>query len=811
MFRGRYLNGEADFKASLIRWRPHRHARLDRGQRPNSPRRFHEGIRKQNLAKDVYKDEKNAEMIRKLESLEVKDGKIILKVRAKGDAPSPVRRPPRRMSLSRSWLRRRTASPRANRRRREPQGDEPKTEAQPAATESATPKTRMKRHETTMIAGDSIDLRSTKPEGHHMIRHSRMLVAVLVFDTRHWAWSLVAAGASRRTRPKKVASVEGITEYRLDNGLRVLLFPDPTRPKVTVNLTVLVGSRHEGYGETGMAHLLEHMVFKGTPTHPDIPGAMKERGAQFNGSTWRRSDQLLRDFARHRSRTSSSPSGSRPTAWSIARSRPRTSRPSFPWCATSLNRAKTRPSACCRSGWRRSPTSGTTTASRRSATAPTSSACRSTTCGPSTRSFTSPTTPCWSSPASSTKRKHLNISRNILALCPGPTASSPRPTPKSRRKTASVRSRFAGWATSGLVGLALSRSGRLACRVPRGGNPGQHPRVRAVGAALQGPGRVEDGHAASRPGPRPATIRARSRSSPSVNTKDPATLEKVRDVMLSVLDDVARSGVTQEEVDRARQKILKNRELAAADPNRIAVELSEWGAQGDWRLYFLNRDRIEQVTPAQVKEVADKYFGTSNRTVGFFIPTAKAERTPIPAVPDIAKLVDGYTGRQIKAESSETADVDPLAIEARVQRPEPIAGVKLAFLPKKTRGESVQLRLTLHYGNAENLKGLNEAASFLQPLMSRETKSLNRQQIQDALDKNFARLGWRRHGQGPARRRRRRRRRPGQRQLLGPDQARQPRRRPRNPPPDPPGADPAGQRVRGDEKRADRRTRTGPL
>ena len=140
-----------------------------------------------------------------------------------------------------------------------------------------------------------------------------------------------------------------------------------------------------------------------------------------------------------------------------------------------------------------------------------------------------------------------------------------------------------------------------------------------------------------------------------VNTKDLAALEKVRDVMLSVVEEVARSGVTQEEVDRARQKILKNRELAAADPNRIAVELSEWAAQGDWRLYFLNRDRIEQVTPAQVKEVADKYFTTSNRTVGFFVPTAKPERTPIPAVPDIAKLVDGYTGRQIEGRvSSET-------------------------------------------------------------------------------------------------------------------------------------------------------------
>src|SRR5580693_4546030 len=117
-----------------------------------------------------------------------------------------------------------------------------------------------------------------------MNRHFRMLI-ILFFS--HAALGLVcAAGAQASDAPQKVAAVEGITEYRLNNGLRVLLFPDPTRPKVTVNLTVLVGSRHEGYGETGMAHLLEHMVFKGTPTHPDIPGAMKERGAQFNGSTW---------------------------------------------------------------------------------------------------------------------------------------------------------------------------------------------------------------------------------------------------------------------------------------------------------------------------------------------------------------------------------------------------------------------------------------------------------------------------------------------------------------------------------------------
>src|SRR5712664_135475 len=85
--------------------------------------------------------------------------------------------------------------------------------------------------------------------------------------------------------PRKVAAVEGVAEYRLANGARVLLFPEASRPTITVNMTVLVGSRHEGYGETGMAHLLEHMVFKGTPTFPNVPKALRDHGASFNGTT----------------------------------------------------------------------------------------------------------------------------------------------------------------------------------------------------------------------------------------------------------------------------------------------------------------------------------------------------------------------------------------------------------------------------------------------------------------------------------------------------------------------------------------------
>ena len=97
---------------------------------------------------------------------------------------------------------------------------------------------------------------------------------------------LASMSAAVAAPAKKIESIEGITEYRLDNGLQVLLCPDPSKPTVTVNLTIFVGSRQEGYGETGMAHLLEHMLFKGTPTHTQIPKELHDRGAHYNGTTW---------------------------------------------------------------------------------------------------------------------------------------------------------------------------------------------------------------------------------------------------------------------------------------------------------------------------------------------------------------------------------------------------------------------------------------------------------------------------------------------------------------------------------------------
>jgi zinc protease len=537
---------------------------------------------------------------------------------------------------------------------------------------------------------------------------------------------------------RKVAAVEGITEYQLDNGLKVLLFPDASSPKVTVNLTIFVGSRHEGYGETGMAHLLEHMVFKGTPTHPDIPAAMKERGAQFNGTTSEdrtnyfetlpSSDANL-EFAvkLEADRMINSPIKAEDlaTEFSVVRNE-------FELGENSPENVLSQRMTAVAYEWHNY---GKSTIGNRSdiERVPVDNL------RAFYKKFYQPDNAMLVVAGKFDEQKAMGYINKYFGTLPRPDRKLPatytEEPPQDGERIVTLRR----VGDVGLVGVLY--------HVPSGAHP-EFPAVQLLARILgdEPSGRLYKALVDTKKASRVMTF-ARAMHDPGViemgaevNTKDLATLEKVREVMISVIDEVIHSGVSQEEVDRARQKILKDRELAAADPNRIAIALSNWAAQGDWRLYFIDRDRVEKITPAQVQEVAVKYLTPSNRTVGYFIPSAKPERTPVSPSPEIAKIVEGYKGRGAQS-SGESFDVSPLAIEARIQRPQPIEGVRLALLPKKTRGDSVHVALSLRYGTAESLRGKGEAGSFLSGLMARGTKNLSRQQIQDVLDKNFAQLG----------------------------------------------------------------------
>src|SRR5262249_2697100 len=159
-----------------------------------------------------------------------------------------------------------------------------------------------------------------------------------------------------------------------------------------------------------------------------------------------------------------------------------------------------------------------------------------------------------------------------------------------------------------------------------------------------------------------------------------------------------------------------------------------------WRLFFLHRDRLAKVTPQDVSRVAKSYLRRANRTVGMYIPSDQAERAAIPATPAVADLVKHYQGTKAMA-AGEAFEPTPANIEKRVQRAALPVGLKIAMLPRKTRGESVVLNLTLHYGSEESLKGHTSATQFVAPMLARGTTKQTRQQIKDQLD----RLGVRYH------------------------------------------------------------------
>src|SRR4029079_2873860 len=206
-------------------------------------------------------------------------------------------------------------------------------------------------------------------------------------------------------------------------------------------------------------------------------------------------------------------------------------------------------------------------------------------------------------------------------------------------------------------------------------------------------------------------------------------------------ESTAKQPITAEEVERARTKYLKNFELTAADPEKVGVALSEAIALGDWRLFFLKRDRIRTIKAEDVQRVSSSYFIPDNRTLGLFIPTAQPHRAPAPALVDVAPMVKGYKGDAAIAQG-EVFDATPQNIDSRTQRAQLPGGMKVALLPKRTRGATVNARLVLHFGDEQSLMGTPPVGGVTGYLLNRRAGGLTRQQIQDEFDKLKARVSF---------------------------------------------------------------------
>jgi zinc protease len=544
------------------------------------------------------------------------------------------------------------------------------------------------------------------------------------------------AAAPKPAAPVMITSVEGITEYQLENGLRVLLFPDPSKQTFTVNITYLVGSKHENYGETGMAHLLEHLVFKGTPKYPfNIMKELQERGASFNGTTFT-------DRTNYFETLSASEENLR---WTLEMEADR--------MINSYISAKDLESEM--TVVRNEFESGENSPVRVLLQRIMSGAYDWHNYGKSTigaradienvpierlqafyRTYYQPDNAVLIVAGKFDPIKTLEMINEYYGVIPRPEREIPvfytrDPIQDGERTVTVKRVGDVQW-----LGMAHKVSS------------GTHPDFASISVLSEILGNSPSGRMYKN---MVETKKASSIFVSDFQFKEPGlifsfaqltkdmSLEEARKAMIQAYAEIKTKPITQEELDRAKTSILKQIELNLNNPDRIGVAMSEFIAMGDWRLFFIHRDRIEQLTVEEVNRVALHYFKEDNRTVGMFIPTENPDRSEIPADPNVAEMVAGYVGKAAVA-SGEEFDPSPKNIESRTTRSVLDNGMKVAYLPKKTRGESVQVRMTLRFGDETNLKNRGTAGSYAGRMLTRGTSAYTRQQIQDEFDRLKARV-----------------------------------------------------------------------
>lgn len=527
----------------------------------------------------------------------------------------------------------------------------------------------------------------------------------------------------------KITSVEGITQYRFANGLEVLLAPDPSKPQIVVNITYLVGSRHENYGETGMAHLLEHMLFKGSKKHPKITDEFTQRGAQWNASTsndrtnyyetftasdanldWAlgiEADRMLNSFIRKEDLATEMPVVR--NEFEIGENDPTNILTERIISTMYLWHNYGKATIGARSDIENVPI-------------------------PRLQAF---------------YRNHYQPDNAVLTVAGR----------IDEAKTLAMISKHFGRIAKparklqNLYTQEPVQDGERVVKLERVGD------IQAVMAGFHVPSLAHADYAltvlltdvlANTPSGRlhkalVETKMATSVSSYSQEYRDPSalllwaelrkehSLDEARALFVKTLEGFAANPVTAEEVERARSKQLKYIDLTMNNSVNLAMQLSEAIGAGDWRLFFLNRDRLRNATAGDVQRVALTYLKPSNRTLGVFVPMQKPDRIEVPVVADVGGVLQDYKGEPPIAKG-EAFDPTPEVIEKRVKRTELPGGMKMALLAKKTRGETVSAQLVFRYGDENNLKGQRTNAQMVGGLLMRGTKGKSREQLREAID-----------------------------------------------------------------------------
>lgn len=542
------------------------------------------------------------------------------------------------------------------------------------------------------------------------------------------------AKASAPAAVVKGPTVEGITQYTLANGLKVLLFPDASQPTATVNITYHVGSRNEGYGEKGMAHLLEHMVFKGTPRHRNIPQELTEHGASPNGSTWFDRTNYFETFA----------ATDVNLAWALDLEADRMVhsyiaekdlKSEFSVVRNEFESGENDPSSVLQERlfstaylWHNY---GHSTIGDRSDIE----------LVPIERlqafyhKYYEPDNAVLVVAGKFDPVKTLRLVVEKFGRIPRPVRKgdlkiwptyTEEPVQDGERSVTLRRVGDVGWVMAGW-------------HVPAGSDP-QFPAVDVLARVL---GETPSGRLYKA---LVETKIATAVSADAFQLKEPGMLlasaqltapdsaASAEAAIRRVVAGLAADPPTAAEVERAKAAIGKSIDLTLNNSQRAALALTEWAALGDWRMMFVYRDAVKNVKPADVASAAAAYLKDDNSTWGVFIPTAHPDRATVPWTPDVEAIVANYHGDTARS-AGEAFDPSPANIDRRTTRSTLADGFRLAFLPKKTRGGTVSAVIDLRYGTLDALRGQATAADMMGDMLVRGTTTRTRQQVKDEIDR----------------------------------------------------------------------------
>ena len=527
--------------------------------------------------------------------------------------------------------------------------------------------------------------------------------------------------------PVQVREVEGVHEYRLPNGLQVLLIPDASKPTVTVNVTYRVGSRMEGYGETGMAHLLEHLMFKSTKNIPQVSTELSKRGMQFNGTTSEDRTNYFETF----------PSDAAQLSWALQTEAERmvhanvikkdldsemtvvrnememnennpfrilmekTNAAAFEWHAYGKDTIGARSDVenvnipHLQAFYRKyyQPDNATLIVAGKFDAAVVLAEIAH-----DFRAIPRPTRvlePSYTVEPVQDGEREVTLRRvggeqDLFAVYHTPSIASPDSPAFSVIANA----------------LGDTPTGRL------------HKRLVETGKATQAfafPTRHTD----------PGTLDV------GLVLKKDDDLAAAQKTFLDTIEGLKSEPITADELKRAQLEIDKNFDQVLASPQSLCLSLSDYIAGGDWRLFFLQRDRIAALTLDRVNAVAATWIKPSNRTLGRFIPTDAPDRAPYATRTDPQEQLKDFKPRATVA-AGEAFDSSAQGIDRRTQVVTLPNGLKLALLPKKSKGSTVEMRFDLHFGSLETLRGKRAAAAAAGIIIGTGTETKTRAQLSDA-------------------------------------------------------------------------------